>query len=226
MVILSSKNMLRGIALLTILTLLISWRVMAESQRSSLPDPAHDMPLAKAASQQAAVFAGGCFWGVEAVFRHVKGVVSATSGYAGGSAKTANYIQVSGGSTDHAESVQVVYDPQLISYGQLLKIFFAVAHNPTELNRQGPDHGTQYRSAIFTINDTQKKIANDYIKQLQSARLFSGPIVTQVQTLPVFYRAEDYHQNFVARNPKQPYVVIHDLPKLENLRKQFPERYR
>lgn len=211
---------------LSILFLSLSGLALADGQRSTLPNPISDMPLAKASGQQTAVFAGGCFWGVEAVFRHVKGVISATSGYAGGSSSTASYKQVTSGTTGHAESVQVVYDPQKISYGQLLKIFFAVAHNPTELNRQGPDHGTQYRSAIFTTSDSQRKIALAYINQLQAARSYADPIVTQVQPLPAFYPAEDYHQNYVALHPTQPYIVINDLPKILHLREQFPKLYR
>ena len=200
--------------------------VMAEGQRTPLPDPSTDISFAKTSGKQTAVFAGGCFWGVEAVFRHTNGVISATSGYVGGSSKSANYEQVSSGKTGHAESVQVVYDPQKISYGQLLKIFFAVAHNPTELNRQGPDHGTQYRSAIFTTDDDQHRIALAYIKQLQDGRTFANPIVTQVQPLPAFYPAEAYHQDYLAKNPTQPYIVRYDMPKLQHLRQQFPALYR
>ncbi len=203
-----------------------SAQALAEGQRGKLPDPAADSPLAKTAGQQTAVFAGGCFWGVEAVFRHVNGVISATSGYAGGTANDANYQAVSSGSTDHAEAVQVVYDPHKISYGQLLKVFFAVAHNPTELNRQGPDRGPQYRSAIFTTSDSQRRVARAYIDQLQRLRIYADPIVTLVQPLPTFYPAEAYHQDYVARNPRQPYIVINDLPKLRHLREQFPALYR
>ena len=222
----STRTFLRRFAWLSIFPLALAGQVFADGQRSTLPDPSTDTPLAKISSSQTAVFAGGCFWGVEAVFRHTIGVISATSGYAGGSAKTANYKQVSSGSTGHAESVQVVYDPQKISYGQLLKIFFAVAHNPTELNRQGPDHGTQYRSAIFTTNDNQRQVALAYVNQLQGLRIYGEPIVTQVQPLPAFYPAEDYHQNYLAQNPTQPYIVINDLPKLQHLREQFPKLYR
>ena len=221
-----TKKILRQLALLGVLALIFPVLGLTDGQRSSLPNPISDMPLAKVSGQQTAVFAGGCFWGVEAVFRHTIGVVSATSGYAGGSAKTANYKQVSSGSSEHAESVQVVYDPQKISYGQLLKIFFAVAHNPTELNRQCPDHGTQYRSAIFTTNDNQRQVALAYINQLQGLRIYGEPIVTLVQPLPTFYPAEDYHQNYLARHLTQPYIVINDLPKLQHLREQFPKLYR
>ena len=219
-------SLLRTLAWVSILLVAISGLVMAEGQRSPLPDPSLDISLAKMSGQQTAVFAGGCFWGVEAVFRHVNGVISATSGYVGGAAKTANYEQVSSGTSGHAESVQVVYDPQRISYGQLLKIYFAVAHNPTQLNRQGPDHGTQYRSVIFTIDDNQRRVALSYIKQLQQGRIFSDPIVTQVQPLPAFYPAEAYHQNYLAKHPEQPYIVRYDMPKLKHLREQFPTLYR
>jgi peptide-methionine (S)-S-oxide reductase len=197
---------------------------MADGQSSRLPDPLEDMPVAKASGQQTAVFAGGCFWGVEAVYRHVKGVISSTSGYAGGSAKTADYQQVSSGTTGHAEAVQVVYDPAQISYGQLLKIFFSVAHNPTELNRQGPDHGTQYRSAVFATSDSQRQIARAYIDQIQA--LYKAPVVTQIGPLQAFYPAEAYHQDYLARHPTQPYIVYNDLPKLDHLREQFPALYR
>jgi peptide-methionine (S)-S-oxide reductase len=162
---------------------------------------------------------------VQAVFQHVRGVIKATSGYAGGSAKTAEYEIVSTGQTGHAESVQVVYDPSQITYGELLRIFFAVAHDPTQLNRQGPDEGTQYRSAIFYANDEQKRIAEAYISQLEQAKIFSRPIVTQVAALQSFYPAEAYHQNYAALHPNQPYIVFNDAPKVEHLRKIFPELY-
>jgi len=172
-----------------------------------------------------AVFSGGCFWGVDAVFKHVKGVSKVVSGYAGGAADTANYETVSTGTTGHAESVQVTYDPSKVSYDDLLKVFFFVAHDPTELNRQGPDSGTQYRSSIFYENDAQKKLADDYIAQLDQQHVFSGPIVTKVVPLTGFYPAEDYHQNYLALHPYQPYIVFNDLPKLERLQKDFPGLY-
>ena len=222
----STRTLLRQFVWLSIFLLALAGQALADGQRSTLPDPGTDTPLAKKSGSQTAVFAGGCFWGVEAVFRHTIGVISATSGYAGGSSSTARYDQVSSGSTGHAESVQVVYDPQKISYGQLLQIFFAVAHNPTELNRQGPDHGTQYRSAIFTTNDDQRRIALAYISQLQGLRIYGKPIVTQIQPLPAFYPAEDHHQNYLALHPTQPYIVINDLPKIQHLREQFPKLYR
>ena len=190
-----------------------------------LPAPAIDIPAASAKSPQTAVFAGGCFWGVEAVFRHVKGVTKAVSGYAGGGAKSADYELVSTGMTGHAESVEVTYDPAQVSYGELLRIFFSVAHDPTQLNRQGPDSGTQYRSAIFYVSDDQKRVAQAYIEQLGQAKAYSSPIVTQVAALPAFYAAEAYHQNYLALHPTQPYIVYNDLPKLAQLKQQFPERY-
>jgi peptide-methionine (S)-S-oxide reductase len=190
-----------------------------------LPAPVVDIPAASVQGPQTAVFAGGCFWGVEAVFRHVKGVSKAVSGYAGGSAKTADYERVSTGSTGHAESVEVTYDPAQVSYGALLRIFFSVAHDPTQLNRQGPDYGTQYRSAIFFTSDEQKRVAQGYIEQLGQAKVYPSPIVTQLVPLPAFYPAEAYHQNYLALHPTQPYIVMHDLPKLAQLKQQFPDRY-
>jgi peptide-methionine (S)-S-oxide reductase len=172
-----------------------------------------------------AVFSGGCFWGVDAVFKHVKGVNKVVSGYAGGAANTAQYETVSTGTTGHAESVQVSYDPSKVSYDDLLKVFFFVAHDPTQLNHQGPDTGTQYRSSIFYENDAQKKLADDYIAQLDQKHSFSEPIVTKVVPLSGFYPAEDYHQNYLELHPDQPYIVYNDLPKLEALQKDFPGLY-
>jgi peptide-methionine (S)-S-oxide reductase len=178
-----------------------------------------------APAQQIAVFAGGCFWGVDAVFKHVKGVSRVESGYAGGSAATANYEQVSNGNTGHAESVRVQFDPAKVSYQTLLEVFFSVAHDPTQLNRQGPDYGTQYRSAIFYTSAEQQKDALDYIKQLTDSRTFKGSIVTQVVPLEQFFPAEDYHQNYLALHPYQPYIIFNDMPKLEQLRKKFSTLY-
>jgi len=192
---------------------------------AAVPAPVEDAPLATAAGRQTAVLSGGCFWGVQAVFQHVKGVISATSGYSGGSAKTAEYEIVSTGETGHAESVQVVYDPSQITYGELLRVFFSVAHDPTELNRQGPDEGTQYRSSIFYSSDEQKHIAENYIAQLDKAKIFRHPIVTQVVPLMAFYPAEAYHQNYAALHPNQPYIFYNDAPKVEHLREQFPDLY-
>lgn len=176
-------------------------------------------------TEQTAVLAGGCFWGVDGVFKHVKGVTSVTSGYSGGSEKSAQYETVSTGTTGHAESVMISYDSSKISYGQLLRIFFLVAHDPTELNRQGPDVGTQYRSIIFYANDEQKKTAQNYIAELNKSKPVAKPIVTEVVPLKQFYPAEEYHQNFLERNPDYPYIVYNDLPKLDALRKQFPSLY-
>jgi peptide-methionine (S)-S-oxide reductase len=191
-----------------------------------IPNPILDAPLTSARGEQTAVLAGGCFWGVEAVFEHVKGVIKVTSGYSGGSASTAQYETVSTGETGHAESVKIIYDPSQISYGRLLRVFFSVAHDPTELNRQGPDTGSQYRSAIFYGNEEQKRIAEAYIVQLNKARVFDGPIVTKVTALQSFYEAEAYHQGYLDRHPDEPYIIINDLPKVENLRKHFPDLYK
>jgi peptide-methionine (S)-S-oxide reductase len=190
-----------------------------------LPDPATDAPKAATKAQASAVFAGGCFWGVDAVFKHVKGVTGVTSGYSGGASKTAHYELVGTGATGHAEAVQVVYDPSQISYGQLLKVFFSVAHDPTQLNRQGPDVGTQYRSAIFYADPDQRRVAKAYIAQLQEAKSFSRPIVTELAPLNGFYPAEAYHQNYLAQHPENMYIVINDLPKIGELRKHFPDLY-
>jgi peptide-methionine (S)-S-oxide reductase len=187
--------------------------------------PAMDLP-ADSNNLQTAVFAGGCFWGVQGVFQHVQGVKNAVSGYDGGAASTAQYDSVSGGDTGHAESVAVTYDPSKVSYGKLLQIYFSVAHNPTELNRQGPDSGTQYRSAIFAQNAEQQKVAQAYIAQLDAAKAFDKPIVTQVETGKAFYPAESYHQDFLTENPSYPYIVINDLPKVAQLKKLFPDQYR
>ena len=179
-----------------------------------------------AQTDQTAVFAGGCFWGVDAVFKHIKGVSEVVSGYAGGKAATANYEQVSNGNTGHAESVKIRFNPERITYQQLLQIFFSVAHDPTELNHQGPDDGNQYRSVIFYTSIEQQNTALKYIKQLTSSRVYSSPIVTQVVPLEKFYPAENYHQNYLALHPDQPYIIINDLPKLDKLRKRFPGFYK
>jgi peptide-methionine (S)-S-oxide reductase len=193
--------------------------------KTLMPDPAFDAPLSASAGNETMVVAGGCFWGVQAVFQHVKGVVSATSGYAGGTAQTAQYEIVSSGRTGHAESVKVTYDPSRISYGQLLKIFFSVAHDPTQLNEQGPDVGPQYRSVVFAADDTQRRIAKGYIEQLQAAKVFRRRIVTDVASSRIFYEAEAYHQDYFTRHPYDPYILVNDRPKVEALRRQFPELY-
>jgi peptide-methionine (S)-S-oxide reductase len=197
----------------------------ANASSTALPAAELDAALASTHGQQSAVVAGGCFWGIQAVFQHVKGVIGAVSGYAGGSAQTADYEKVCGGNTGHAESVKVTYDPAQISYGQILRIFFSVAHDPTELNRQGPDSGTQYRSAIFYDGEEQKRVAEAYIAQLNRASVFPRRIVTQVTPLEAFYPAENYHQNYAANHPSQPYIMFNDAPKVVALRKLFPELY-
>jgi peptide-methionine (S)-S-oxide reductase len=190
-----------------------------------VPPPKVDAALATSRGQATAVIAGGCFWGIQAVYQHVHGVVSATSGYAGGTANTAVYTVVETGMTDHAESVEIVYDPSQVTYGTLLQVFFAVAHDPTQLNRQGPDEGRQYRSAIFTSDDEQLHIASAYIAQLTEERVFGRKIVTEVVRLPRFYEAEDYHQNYATLHPDDPYIRINDAPKVDNLRRLFPRLF-
>jgi peptide-methionine (S)-S-oxide reductase len=224
-----SREIFFGAAILLILAMMIitmNRSNAANVSAAAIPNPAVDAPLATARGERIAVFAGGCFWGVEAVFEHVKGVSRVESGYSGGSAANAQYALVSSGTTGHAESVHVAYDPSQITYGQLLKVFFAVAHDPTELNRQGPDTGTQYRSAIFYSNEEQKRIAQAYIEQLNQAGVFGRKIVTQVVPFQSFYKAEGYHQGYLVNHPNDPYIVYNDLPKLENLRKQLPELYK
>jgi peptide-methionine (S)-S-oxide reductase len=188
-----------------------------------IPPPAMDEPAAD--GLETAVVAGGCFWGVQGVFQHTAGVANAVSGYAGGNKATANYNTVSSGTTGHAESVQIKFDPRKISYGKILQIFFSVVHDPTQLNRQGPDSGTQYRSAIFTTSEAQKKVADAYIAQLDQAKVFKKPIVTKVGKLEGFYAAEGYHQDYLTLHPSQPYIAYNDLPKVENLKKIFAESY-
>jgi peptide-methionine (S)-S-oxide reductase len=186
-------------------------------------NPPIDLPAAKVKGEQTIVLAGGCFWGVEAVFENLKGVSNVVSGYSGGTAATANYDTVSHGTTDHAEAVKITYDPQQISLGKLLKVYFLIAHDPTQVNRQEPDNGTQYRSAIFFNNPEQQKVAKAYIDRLNKAHVFTKPIATQVVSLTKFYAAEEYHQNFIVRNPTQAYIVRFDLPKLAQLRQRFPD---
>jgi peptide-methionine (S)-S-oxide reductase len=218
--------MIRSIArLLPILIILTTIACHASSAAVKLPNPATDEPLSKTKSSETVVLAGGCFWGIQAVFEHVKGVSSATAGYSGGSASTAQYETVSTGRTGHAESVKVVYDPSQVSFGQILRVFFSVAHDPTELNRQGPDEGTQYRSVIFFSSEDQHRVARAYIDQLNSAKVFSEPIVTQVVALQAFYPAEGYHQDYAEHHPYEPYIAINDLPKLDHLKKLLPELY-
>jgi peptide-methionine (S)-S-oxide reductase len=191
----------------------------------AVPNPTVDATRVAKSGEQTVVVAGGCFWGIQAVFQHVKGVTNATSGYSGGDARTAQYEIVSTGETGHAESVKITYDPSQVTFGELLRVFFSVAHDPTQLNRQGPDDGTQYRSVIFYGNEEQKKIAQAYIAQLDQAKVFPRPIVTQVVPLKAFYPAEAYHQNYATLHPDQPYIVYNDAPKVAHLRQQFPELY-
>ncbi|HYS67844.1 MAG TPA: peptide-methionine (S)-S-oxide reductase MsrA [Paraburkholderia sp.] len=189
--------------------------------------PALDEPVSAAtAHEETAVFAGGCFWGVQGVFQHVRGVTRAVSGYAGGQRDTARYETVSGGETGHAESVQVTFDPAKVTYGQLLQVYFSVIHDPTELNRQGPDSGTQYRSALFPMNDMQRRVAQSYIAQLEKAHAFPAPIVTKTETLKGFYPAEFYHQNYLTLHPDSAYIALYDMPKVANLKRLFPNLYR
>jgi len=223
------RMLTRGVALMAVvlvsLPLIAGIRGTTVEATRRLPEPALDEPLAKHSGRATAVVAGGCFWGIQLVFQHVKGVISATSGYAGGDAKSANYPAVSSHETKHAESVQIVYDPSQITYGQLLKVFFSVAHDPTELNRQGPDVGPQYRSVLFVSNDEQRKVAAAYIAQLGAAKVFDKPIVTEVVPLPSFYPAEDYHQNYATLHPDEPYIAFNDRPKLEHLKTEWPALY-
>ena len=221
----------RGIALAVIVGL-VTWTAFRtlgarepETPRIPFPAPAIDAPLAAAKGQQTAVFAGGCFWGVQAVFEHLKGVSSATSGYAGGYVKSPSYESVSMGVTGHAETVSVIYDPSKLTYGQLLMVFFSVANDTTQWNRQGPDTGSQYRSAIFYTSEEQKRVAQSYIAQLDAAKVYSRPIVTKVEAFQAFYPADGYHQDYLKNNPDNPYIVYNDLPKLENLKKTFPNLY-
>ncbi|TPI58461.1 peptide-methionine (S)-S-oxide reductase MsrA [Mesorhizobium sp. B3-1-3] len=201
------------------------WQSPARSAEDAVVIPPPAMDEKAASGTEKAIFAGGCFWGVQGVFQHVKGVSKAVSGYTGGSAENAIYEVVGTGRTGHAESVEITYDPAKVTYGQLLQVYFSVAHNPTQLNYQGPDSGTQYRSTIFAENDEQKKVAESYIAQLDKAKVFGKPIVTTLETGKTFYPAEDYHQDFLTLNPTYPYIVYNDLPKIENLKALFPQLY-
>ena len=221
-----SKTFFLRTAALSLLAILAFYVVSRAATRTPIPVPAADAPLAEAPGQETAVFAGGCFWGTQSVFERVKGVVATTAGYAGGSADTATYAQVTTETTGHAESVKVVYDPSQITYGQLLRIYFSVAHDPTQLNRQGPDVGTSYRSAIFFTEDEQRRIAQAYIAQLDAAHVFPAKIVTQVEPLKGFYDAESYHQDYALHNPDNPYILVCDRPKIEALKALYPELFR
>jgi peptide-methionine (S)-S-oxide reductase len=220
-----SRASVRVVAMmLTVLAGAVACRA-GNGASAAVPVPLANEVKATAPGKETAVVAGGCFWGIQAVFQHVKGVVSATSGYSGGTVKNPDYGAVSSGETGHAESVQIVYDPSQVTYGELLRVFFSVALDPTEVNRQGPDEGTQYRSVIFYGNDEQKHIAEAYIAQLNQAKVFSKAIATQVVPLKAFYPAEGYHQNYATVHPNDPYIVYNDAPKVANLRKEFPDLY-
>lgn len=220
------KVSIRLIAVVSLMSPLCQGAAQAAEPGVPLPSPTIDSPKAASTGSETAVLAGGCFWGVQAVFEHMKGVEQVLSGYSGGEKSTAHYEQVSDGKTGHAESVQIRFNPKEVSYGQILKVFFSVAHNPTELNRQGPDTGTQYRSAVFYTNPIQQKVAQAYIAQLNKAAVFPKPIVTQIDTLKAFYPAEGYHQDYLIHNPTNPYIVINDLPKIANFKYLLPEVYR
>ena len=209
---------------------LAAWAFMGSSVAAEkavkLAPPALDVPAGSQAARETAVFAGGCFWGVQAVFQHTQGVLNAVSGYAGGQKETANYASIGTGRTGHAEAVQITYDPKLVSYGKLLQIYFSVAHDPTQLNRQGPDTGTQYRSAVFYKDGNQKQVTESYVAQLDAMNAFPGKIVTQLAPLTVFYPAEAHHQDYATLNPTSPYIARFDLPKIANLKTMMPEVYR
>ena len=217
-----------GLAI-TLIVIALSNNVFAKGEKiSNIPDSDSitDSSTTIPKGKQIAVFAGGCFWGMEGIFEHTKGVNEVVSGFSGGSKETANYEQVSSGETQHAEAVKIIYDPTQISYDELLAIYFSVAHDPTQLNRQGPDYGNQYRSAIFFLNNQQQQTAKSYIAQLNKKHIFPAPIVTELVPLSGFYPASAHHQNFMARNPDYPYIVLFDLPKLEQFQKQFPQLYK
>lgn len=218
---------LAGVAVLAVGALVVQRQAASAELAVKLPSPVQDEKAFSrtGAHSETAVFAGGCFWGVQGVFEHVRGVKQVVSGYTGGAADTAQYETVSEGKSGHAESVQITYDPTQITYGHLLQIFFSVAHNPTELNYQGPDHGTQYRSAVFPVNGEQRTVAQAYIAQLSRAHVFSAPVVTRIEDFNGFYPAESYHQNFLALHPDYPYIAINDMPKVTDLKRMFPDVY-
>jgi peptide-methionine (S)-S-oxide reductase len=223
----SNSSWINGLIAVALSAAIVVFPLAARAKKGiEIPAPAIDASLAQTSGQESVVFAGGCFWGIQAVFQHVNGVVSATSGYSGGEAKTADYEVVSTGRTGHAESVKVVFDPSQITYGQLLHVFFSVAHDPTELNRQGPDEGSQYRSVVFYSSPDQLRITKAYIEQLNAAHVFKHEIVTQLVPLKEFYPAEAYHQNYATVHPDSMYIRFNDAPKVENLKKDFPQMYR
>jgi peptide-methionine (S)-S-oxide reductase len=222
----SLSRLLTGFVVIPAALLMLATRLTSGATFSATPLPSSAFDANLAVTEDTAYFAGGCFWGIEGVFEHVKGVKSAVSGYSGGSIASPTYEQVTSGDTGHAETVQVIYDPAQISYGQLLRIFFSIAHDPTQLNRQGPDRGTQYRSAIFYNTTAQQHVAQRYIEQLTAAKFFPKPIVTQLAKLTAFYPAEAYHQDYMVHHPNQPYIVFHDAPKVAALKKHFADIYR
>jgi peptide-methionine (S)-S-oxide reductase len=216
--------MQRVLAAVAIATLGVSCGANAEAVNRQIPSPAVDVPAS--GKTETAVFAGGCFWGMQGMFQHVKGVRKVVAGYSGGDKSTAHYDMVSTETTGHAESVEITFDPTQVSYGQLLRLYFSVAHDPTQLNRQGPDSGPSYRSEIFTTSPAQERVARAYIQQLDAAKIYAHPIVTKVEPLKAFYPAEDYHQDYLIHHPNQPYIVFNDLPKIEALKHVYPELYR
>jgi len=211
---------------IAVLGLAFGCGLRAETINRSIPVPAVDTPAAEAKSSEVAVLAGGCFWGLQGMFEHVKGVTKVVAGYAGGSAASAHYEIVGTETTGHAESVEITFDPKQVTYGQLLQLYFSVAHDPTQLNRQGPDSGPSYRSEIFYASPTQERIARAYVEQLTKANVFKSPIVTKIEPLKGFYAAEEYHQDYLIHNPRQPYIVFNDLPKIDALKHVYPEMYR
>jgi len=219
------RRLLAGFAALSALALPFA-AMPAHAQEEPVVIPAPAVDLEESGSTATAIFAGGCFWGVQGVFQRVKGVTNAVSGYSGGEASTATYEITSRGDTGHAETVEITYDPQVVSFGELMHVYFSVAHNPTQLNYQGPDRGTQYRSTIFTMNEDQRRVADAYIEQLDATGLFEGPIVTTLEPFEAFYPAEQYHQDFLTLNPDWPYIVVHDLPKIAALEEIFPDKFR
>ena len=218
--------MKKALAVLAITILGLSCRASGDTINKEIPAPLVDTPAAEAKGREVAVLAGGCFWGLQGMFEHVKGVTKVVAGYSGGDKATAHYEMVGTETTGHAESVEITFDPKQISYGQLLRLFFSVAHDPTQLDRQGPDRGPSYRSEIFYASPTQERVARAYVAQLTKGKVFSSPIVTKVEALKAFYPAEDYHQDYLIRNPNQPYIMFNDLPKIEALKQVYPALYR
>ena len=216
----------RALAALAVTVVLAGCSASAADVKGAIPAPRVDVPAAEATGRQVAVLAGGCFWGLQGMFEHVTGVTRVVAGYAGGEESTANYDAVSTESTGHAESVEITFDPKTISYGELLRLFFSVAHDPTQLNRQGPDSGPSYRSEIFFTTPSQERVARAYVAQLEQAKVFASPIVTKIEPLKGFYPAEDYHQDYLIHHPNQPYIVFNDLPKIDALKRIYPQHYR